>query len=500
MRSKRTVFVLALILLLISSAVFPVFAIEPAYEPSSQYRASKYYDNLRKLPQARGRASDVLAVALSQLGYHEGNSNADLGGGNLSGTRDFVEYNVLYGKLDNNQGNGVSYGYYWCASFVNWCLRQAGVSKEASAGAYVSCWKWREATINAGIYNGKADYAPKSGDIVFFNDGESYVASSHIGFVLYSDSSKVYTIEGNTSNGSEFSKDGNYVALKSYSLTSPYIVGYATPKYASETEEVDYSDKTLSAGQYISTADIEIYQNTEMSGKSKALNAFEVFSVKEISGEVFKIYYGSDGDEDEGYANIRGLAKQLNVDETVYKLRFLDTDGTPIFDDVYRLAESEIEIPNIRPKKEKCGFVGWVNLSEGSGQDAKIIHSGDKLAGQASDIVLQALWDTNLYTVSFFDEDGTLLHEEKGYYGDIIPQMHPAQSPEGYLFDSWSGDGIPTVITGNVSYVATYRVDKNYTPLGKDQEKGGCNSSAVAFIVLPCAIICAAVFIIRKKK
>ena len=89
MNFKRLLLVLSLVSILILS-IFPVCAAETTYEPSSQYRASVYYDNLRKLPETSGRASDVLAVALSQLGYHEGNSNADLGGGNLSGTRDFA--------------------------------------------------------------------------------------------------------------------------------------------------------------------------------------------------------------------------------------------------------------------------------------------------------------------------------------------------------------------------------------------------------------------------
>lgn len=496
MKFRRIVLVFALILTIILSVV-PVLAAETTYEPSSQYRASEYYDNFRKLPETSGKVSDVLAVALSQLGYHEGNSNADLGGKNLSGTRDFVEYNVLYGKLDNNQGNGVSYGYYWCASFVNWCLRQANVSKEASAGAFVSCWKWRESAINAGIYKGKTDYAPKSGDIVFFKDNETYVAASHMGLVLYSDSSRVYTIEGNTSNGSEFSSDGNYVALKSYSLTSPYIVGYASPKYEADEQHVDYSGKKLSAGQYISTEEISVYSNDELDGKSVTLDAFQVFSVKEKNGDLFRIYYGSAGNESEGWANIKDRAIQLNIDASVYKVRYLDTDGSEIFETVYRLAESGIKIPGARPQKENCGFVGWCRIEQSS--TVNLIDPGQELEACDSDVTLMAVWDENLYTVSFYDEDGSFLHEEKGYYGTILPQMTPAQIPEGYVFDSWVGDGIPTVITGNASYTAKYRADKNYVPLDKTVENNGCRSSVAAFFALPTAVICAAVSIGRKR-
>ena len=124
------VMILSLVTLLVP---LNVAAAEPSYTVSAEYKKSRYYENLQKVPLSGDQAIDTVAIALSQLGYHEGNSNADFGGLNTSGTKDFVEYNVLYGKLDNNQGNGVSYGYYWCASFVNWCLRQARVSKSASA-------------------------------------------------------------------------------------------------------------------------------------------------------------------------------------------------------------------------------------------------------------------------------------------------------------------------------------------------------------------------------
>ena len=36
---------------------------------------------------------DIVNVALSQKGYHEGNSNDDLGGNNANGTNNYTEYN-----------------------------------------------------------------------------------------------------------------------------------------------------------------------------------------------------------------------------------------------------------------------------------------------------------------------------------------------------------------------------------------------------------------------
>ena len=127
----------------IASLCVVAFAVEPSYKVSSDYKDTLYYNNLLAVELTGDGATDVIAVALSQLGYHEGNNQGDLEGGNAGGSKNFVEYNVLFGKLDNGEGNGYSYGYAWCAAFVNWCLRQARVDERSTGGMYVSCAAWR---------------------------------------------------------------------------------------------------------------------------------------------------------------------------------------------------------------------------------------------------------------------------------------------------------------------------------------------------------------------
>lgn len=226
----------------VSGALIPeAAALDASYEVSAEYKESKYYKNLKHLSLGADQVANVIAVALSQVGYHEGDDNADLGGMNTEGTRDFVEYNVLFGELDNNQGNGKSYGYSWCASFATWCLRQAGVSAEQSAQndpkTNRSSWQWRRAFIEAERYSEKEGYAPKAGDIIFFkdvNDPSLEVAASHVGIVLFANETTVYTVEGNTNSTFEAGSVSDCVAVKEYSLDSKYIVGYGTPEYSND--------------------------------------------------------------------------------------------------------------------------------------------------------------------------------------------------------------------------------------------------------------------------
>ena len=243
MKTKKITVLIAVISLLAlllffgvaSVRVIPVKAAEPTYEVSESYKSSKFYKNLINTSLTGDQAADVIAIALSQLGYHEGNSASEMDGFSQDGSLDFVEYNRLYGAIYDHGLKDYTHGYYWCASFANWCLRQAGVDEAQSGGdSFISCWKWRKACIEAGIYHEKEGYAPKQGDVIFFidiNDKTIEVATSHVGLVVYSDGERVYTVEGNSSANVEFEAAGDNVATKSYPLDSPYIVGYATPKY-----------------------------------------------------------------------------------------------------------------------------------------------------------------------------------------------------------------------------------------------------------------------------
>lgn len=484
--------------MLLSVMITTAMAVEPTYTVSKQYRESKYYENLKKIPLSGDMAADVIAIALSQLGYHEGNGNADLGGLNEKGTKDFVEYNVLYGKLDNNQGNGLSYGYYWCASFVNWCLRQAGVSDSASAAAEVSCRRWLAKCREAGIYSDKAGYIPKSADLIFFKDADSEVTSTHMGIVLYSDGDRVYTVEGNTSAGG-FSSDGNYVAVKSYKLMSNYIVGYATPEYERNigAGEVDYSSNAMSTGLYISECEIECFPTSDMDGDGSAFGAYEVFSVREIFNGKFHLTCEIDGEETDCWADIRGKARQLTAEGEALTVSFVDDDEKDVLPKQYRSAETPIYIPDDILESEEAGFLGWARTED---QQEILILPGETVDAVSEHVVFHAVWDHTQYRVIFKNADGVVISEIIGYYGDSFEIPTVENIPDGFEFDCWDDENISTVITGNAAYTAIYKElpndetsSENENSIRQDLIAGcrsGIGSQAVIASVLVALIKC----------
>ncbi len=443
---------------------FEASAASAKYSMTSEYMSGRFYKNLMSLSLSGDGARDTVAIAMSQVGYHEGDSESDFDGETNTGMRDFVEYNVLYGKLDNDQGNGLSYGYYWCASFVNWCLRQAGIDESATAGAEVSCQRWFSDCKNAGIYRSKSGYIPKLGDVIFFKDKGSAVDSTHVGLVRYSDGNYVYTVEGNTSNGSEYSSNGEYVALKKHALSSDYIVGYATPKYNGNktSRTVDHSGGFLSCGDYTSETELSLFSDPELATAiGTSIPAFTVFKITEINGDCFKISLG----DLEGYISSHAHIVQITTTESVYTVNYVNTDGAQMYMPQYRRAGQERGAYANIPTRENSGFVGW---SPSSSPDT-VICPGDKLPEYEGDITLKAVWDDNNYTVCFKNSDGTVIFEVSGYYGTKYEIPTPPKAPEGFVFYGW-GEETDGIVKGNVTYTAEFISEEELKAAGTQTE------------------------------
>ena len=487
------------------SAVVSAGAASATYNMSDEYKSGPYYENFVKVKLTGDQQKDVLAIALSQLGYHEGNDENQLDGTSTSGTRDFVEYNVLFGKVDNGQGNGASYGYYWCASFVNWCLRQAGVSADASGAAEISCQRWLSACKSAGIYSGKSGYMPKPADMIFFRDAGSGVSSTHIGLVLYSDGRNVYTVEGNTSSG-EYSSDGEYVAVKQYELGSSYIVGYATPKYNKESsyKRVDYRPDTpnRTEGQYVSDSEIKIYEQPSSEQPLGSIDAYRIFDVAEISEDrsLFLVSYEKDGAEIKGYASIEGAAFQLTGERELYAINYLSANGSTIFPTQYRRSGEGVSTYPTAPTADEMGFVGWKLITD---KAETIFSPGDKLPTFDADITLYAVWDDAFYLVTFADADGSVITQEYGYYGTKFVMPEAPEAPEGYVFSGWT-PGESAIIMGNATYTATFIPESELTETESGTEQtdanNGCASSVSGAAVVLVSATLSAVVLGKKKR
>lgn len=103
----------------------------------------------------------------------------------------------------------------WCACFVSWCYGQAGLSEPRFAGCQSQGVPWFQSHGQWGA-RGYDNLAP--GDAIFFDwDGDG--SADHVGIVIGTDGSRVYTVEGNSGDACKIkSYDLNYQCIKGYGL------------------------------------------------------------------------------------------------------------------------------------------------------------------------------------------------------------------------------------------------------------------------------------------
>ena len=205
-----------------------------SYSGSSSYKSGKYYTALTNVKLTGNQRKDIVNVAMSQIGYHEGSNSSSLSGvGN--GSKNYTEFGRWYGTQD-----------MWCAMFVSWCANTAGVSQSVvpKHSFTVDGLNWFQknglAYSRQQVANGK--YTPKPGDIIYFKSSRNSNKTNHVGIVKNYSNKTVYTIEGNKSDA---------VKSCSYSISNNYIVYICSPKYKEkDTVTLNKTSLSLTVGNY----------------------------------------------------------------------------------------------------------------------------------------------------------------------------------------------------------------------------------------------------------
>ena len=173
----------------------------------------------------------VIAVAEGELGYLEKKSNRDLDSktGN-AGSANYTKYNRDMKAWAGSAGINDQ----WCQNFVDWVFVKAfGVdTAKQLLGKFTNYTPTgSNAFKKRGAYIKRGKGVPQRGDVIYFwSSAKGRIG--HVGIVTKVTSSKVYTIEGNTSGASTLVTNGGGVRAKSYSLTSTYIDGYGRVDYS----------------------------------------------------------------------------------------------------------------------------------------------------------------------------------------------------------------------------------------------------------------------------
>ena len=189
---------------------------------------------------ASGSGASIVAVAVQEIGYHEGAGN-------------HTKYAVYTGT------DGLS----WCHAFVSWCANECGFIESNIIPKTAACETGRQWFIHKQQYQKAGSYTPETGDIIYFDKG-GVGESHHVGIVEYVENGIVHTIEGNKNN---------QVMRGHYELAYKGIMGYGTPDYPDEGLTSSTASEILSKAQEIGKMMVEekwVYSNTDLKGSLAA--------------------------------------------------------------------------------------------------------------------------------------------------------------------------------------------------------------------------------------
>ncbi|MFD8839869.1 CHAP domain-containing protein [Streptomyces griseofuscus] len=173
---------------------------------------------------ANPQMPQVIAVAMSQVGYREGYTE----GG----------WNNVTRYADEVPGLSAYQGQSWCMTFTSWVAMRAGVPTLFPRGVDCSAGvSWFQAASRWSWY-------PAVGSQVFY--GAS--GSEHTGIVYAYDATYIWTIEGNTSDNGSTEGDGVY--LRKRKRADAIVYGYGLPAYAEGITTADIALKGVSGYTY----------------------------------------------------------------------------------------------------------------------------------------------------------------------------------------------------------------------------------------------------------
>ncbi len=180
---KRISLILCLSMLFLLAPQYGARGAYSVFEHSDSYRQSDYYARLTEVELTGNYRRDIVEVARSQLGYHEGGTASDIGG-DSQGKKNFTEYGRNFGIEGDS----------WCAVFVWWCARQAGVQESV-----IHKTEWAKSHLQPFASQPFGQAAVQPGDIAFVDTGGNG-REGHVGIVSEVSDAEVRVIEGNTSN------------------------------------------------------------------------------------------------------------------------------------------------------------------------------------------------------------------------------------------------------------------------------------------------------------
>ncbi len=421
MRTKKIIAVILLVCMALTGTMTGASqALLPDGNPTDLEASAASCPALKKITYTAtgNQREDIIGFAKTQLGYAEGSGN-----------------NTYFGKW-----YGCNYNP-WCAMFVVWSARKAGVTKDVIPSQANADRSWAK---RQGVYYKSkqwgGSYKPKKGDLIYFSWSVRDWAD-HIGMVTgtgkQGGTTYVYTIEGNKHDK---------VVEGSYAINNRYILGYASPKYLKNGKVEEPTEEPE-----------ETTETTTETGSEPPTGTGEAYTLKYRDGLDAT---GSD-EEDAIIPPVKGF---FGGDLMMSDKRFKRTGYTYSNWKVYR---------------ESSGTLVYLCKDTATGQTEKWFRSSAipadytqvkvplgtalKINDQVSGTIYASpVWKKKKFKVTYDANGGTGAPEvQKKTYGKTLTLTTSVPSRTGYTFQGWSSSS--TASSADYQPGGTYSADEAAT-------------------------------------
>ena len=378
---------------------------------------------------SRSQRENMLTIAESQLGYRETAEN-------------YTKYGKWYG-MD---------GQPWCAMFVSWCARRAGVPQSVIPN-FASCtyggMKWfRE----QGRWK-NADYTPRGGDLVFFDfededGGGRDGLAEHVAIVEYATGDTIHTIEGNTDNE---------MVERRERPRNEDVLGFGVPAYGS----ISSAAGEISVGAVAVPQSLWKGESFSISGKISSNSKINwlYIDIRDPDGH---FYQAVQTDPEKMSVDLSGPGSPIKFSELPtgrYSLYIEATDSAynfvhksypfAVYGDSYEIvydanggesapeAQTKLHNTPVRlnakgPDRTGYSFLGWSTAPDAVAAEYA---PGAEYTDNFS-VKLYAVWQANSYTVTFESDGEELLSAEK-LFGSPYGELPEAPEKAHEKFIGW---------------------------------------------------------------
>lgn len=338
---------------------------------------------------------DLIEVAKTQIGYTE-----------LNTTTGFpIAPNDPAGYTKYGESFGAPTGE-WCAYFISWCARQAGIPTSVlpRLGNCAASVRWYKTYSE--FRSASSGYVPKAGDIMFFNwDGGE--TARHVGIVIGVSGDKVYTIEGNTGPGR-----GYVCCERTRSRTANYVVGYGVPAYndakttyhfAGTSGSVKYTSSKLAvittAATEITTDNAKLHGSVTNAGRLIVSSTGFLFGTDKSKLTKYPVLSSTTSFEIELDMDVAEKVGKLKPNTTYYYCTYARIDGKDYVGPMYAVVTVN-DVPqklflsdtSVHVGLDKTVKVAWAQIPYGSIDKGVTWNSADeKIATVTNDGVIKGV-------------------------------------------------------------------------------------------------------------